>query len=248
MPASRRRSLGRPDRRRPAALRLSPLVVRRRRAPAPTSRAATRSRPAARIFTYPAPRHGAWSGPSTASSRTSRAAHSRRRAGRRSTSRRTSAASGRGTPGSPCPTASTSSTCAPCTACRRRDAGRDRGRCGRHRVQGREPVSPAARPHHRHQRLRPASADRAARTCSCCSPARRSSPAARSGFFVVGVPKGEAERLPQVRAMVDRLNEEDAPVLEHHPLPARPADGVGPPSRALLQIRRGVPMLPAARG
>jgi len=34
-----------------------------------------------------------------------------------------------------------------------------------------------------------------------------------SGFFVVGVPKGQGERLPQVRAMVDKLNEEDAPVL-----------------------------------
>jgi phenylpropionate dioxygenase-like ring-hydroxylating dioxygenase large terminal subunit len=34
-----------------------------------------------------------------------------------------------------------------------------------------------------------------------------------SGFFVVGVPKGQAERLPQVRSMVDKLNEEDAPVL-----------------------------------
>jgi phenylpropionate dioxygenase-like ring-hydroxylating dioxygenase large terminal subunit len=33
------------------------------------------------------------------------------------------------------------------------------------------------------------------------------------GFFIVGVPKGQAERLPQVRAMADRLNEEDAPVL-----------------------------------
>jgi phenylpropionate dioxygenase-like ring-hydroxylating dioxygenase large terminal subunit len=34
-----------------------------------------------------------------------------------------------------------------------------------------------------------------------------------NGFFVVGVPKGQAKRLPEVRAMVDRLNEEDAPVL-----------------------------------
>jgi phenylpropionate dioxygenase-like ring-hydroxylating dioxygenase large terminal subunit len=33
------------------------------------------------------------------------------------------------------------------------------------------------------------------------------------GFFVVGVPKGQGERLPQVRAMADKLNEEDAPVL-----------------------------------
>src|SRR4029077_7005701 len=33
------------------------------------------------------------------------------------------------------------------------------------------------------------------------------------GFFVVGVPKGQAGRLPQVRAMADKLNEEDAPVL-----------------------------------
>jgi len=33
------------------------------------------------------------------------------------------------------------------------------------------------------------------------------------GFFVVGVPKGQGERLPLVRTMVDKLNEEDAPVL-----------------------------------
>jgi phenylpropionate dioxygenase-like ring-hydroxylating dioxygenase large terminal subunit len=38
-------------------------------------------------------------------------------------------------------------------------------------------------------------------------------PGRSRGFFVVGVPKGQAERLPQVRAMVDKLNEEDAPVL-----------------------------------
>ena len=38
-------------------------------------------------------------------------------------------------------------------------------------------------------------------------------PGRSTGFFVVGVPKGQGERLPQVRAMVDRLNEEDAPVL-----------------------------------
>jgi nitrite reductase/ring-hydroxylating ferredoxin subunit len=34
-----------------------------------------------------------------------------------------------------------------------------------------------------------------------------------SGHFVVGVPKGEEERLPEVRTMVDRLQAEDAPVL-----------------------------------
>jgi nitrite reductase/ring-hydroxylating ferredoxin subunit len=34
-----------------------------------------------------------------------------------------------------------------------------------------------------------------------------------SGHFVVGVPKGEEARLPEVRAMMDRLNEEDMPVL-----------------------------------
>jgi nitrite reductase/ring-hydroxylating ferredoxin subunit len=33
------------------------------------------------------------------------------------------------------------------------------------------------------------------------------------GHFVVGVPKGQEERLPGVRAMVDRLNSEDLPVL-----------------------------------
>jgi nitrite reductase/ring-hydroxylating ferredoxin subunit len=33
------------------------------------------------------------------------------------------------------------------------------------------------------------------------------------GFFVVGVPKGQGARLPEVRAMVERLSEEDAPVL-----------------------------------
>jgi len=34
-----------------------------------------------------------------------------------------------------------------------------------------------------------------------------------SGLFVVGVSKGEEERLPEVKAMVERLNAEDAPVL-----------------------------------
>jgi phenylpropionate dioxygenase-like ring-hydroxylating dioxygenase large terminal subunit len=38
-------------------------------------------------------------------------------------------------------------------------------------------------------------------------------PGRSMGYFVVGVPKGQGERLPQVRTMVDRLNEEDAPVL-----------------------------------
>jgi phenylpropionate dioxygenase-like ring-hydroxylating dioxygenase large terminal subunit len=38
-------------------------------------------------------------------------------------------------------------------------------------------------------------------------------PGSSSGFFVVGVPKDMPETLPAVRAMVDRLNEEDAPVL-----------------------------------
>jgi phenylpropionate dioxygenase-like ring-hydroxylating dioxygenase large terminal subunit len=38
-------------------------------------------------------------------------------------------------------------------------------------------------------------------------------PGRSTGFFVIGVPKGQGERLPQVRAMVDKLNEEDAPVL-----------------------------------
>jgi phenylpropionate dioxygenase-like ring-hydroxylating dioxygenase large terminal subunit len=38
-------------------------------------------------------------------------------------------------------------------------------------------------------------------------------PGRSRGFFVVGVPKGQGERLPQVRAMADKLNEEDAPVL-----------------------------------
>jgi phenylpropionate dioxygenase-like ring-hydroxylating dioxygenase large terminal subunit len=38
-------------------------------------------------------------------------------------------------------------------------------------------------------------------------------PGRSRGFFVVGVPKGQAERLAQVRSMADKLNEEDAPVL-----------------------------------
>jgi phenylpropionate dioxygenase-like ring-hydroxylating dioxygenase large terminal subunit len=38
-------------------------------------------------------------------------------------------------------------------------------------------------------------------------------PGRSNGFFVVGVPKGQAARLPDVKAMVDRLNAEDAPVL-----------------------------------
>jgi phenylpropionate dioxygenase-like ring-hydroxylating dioxygenase large terminal subunit len=38
-------------------------------------------------------------------------------------------------------------------------------------------------------------------------------PGRSNGFFVVGVPKGQAARLPEVKIMVDRLNAEDAPVL-----------------------------------
>ena len=38
-------------------------------------------------------------------------------------------------------------------------------------------------------------------------------PGCSSGYFVIGVPKGSAEKLPAVHAMVDKLNEEDAPVL-----------------------------------
>lgn len=38
-------------------------------------------------------------------------------------------------------------------------------------------------------------------------------PGRSSGFVVVGVPKGEGARLPEVTAMVDRLSAEDAPVL-----------------------------------
>jgi phenylpropionate dioxygenase-like ring-hydroxylating dioxygenase large terminal subunit len=34
------------------------------------------------------------------------------------------------------------------------------------------------------------------------------------GYFVVGVPEGSAEKLADVRAMVDRLNAEDSPVLD----------------------------------
>jgi phenylpropionate dioxygenase-like ring-hydroxylating dioxygenase large terminal subunit len=38
-------------------------------------------------------------------------------------------------------------------------------------------------------------------------------PGRSHGFFVVGVPKGQAARLPEVKTMVDRLNAEDTPVL-----------------------------------
>jgi phenylpropionate dioxygenase-like ring-hydroxylating dioxygenase large terminal subunit len=38
-------------------------------------------------------------------------------------------------------------------------------------------------------------------------------PGRSMGFFVIGVPKRQAARLADVRAMVDRLNAEDAPVL-----------------------------------
>lgn len=38
-------------------------------------------------------------------------------------------------------------------------------------------------------------------------------PGRSNGFFVVGVPKGQAARLTEVKTMVDRLNAEDAPVL-----------------------------------
>ncbi len=39
-------------------------------------------------------------------------------------------------------------------------------------------------------------------------------PDASTGYYVVGVPKGAEARLGEVRAMVDRLSEEDTPVLE----------------------------------
>jgi phenylpropionate dioxygenase-like ring-hydroxylating dioxygenase large terminal subunit len=39
-------------------------------------------------------------------------------------------------------------------------------------------------------------------------------PGRSSGFGVIGVPKGQGARLANVRAMVDKLNGEDAPVLE----------------------------------
>ncbi len=39
-------------------------------------------------------------------------------------------------------------------------------------------------------------------------------PSRSNGFFVVGVPKGQAARLPEVKTMVDRLNAEDTPVLD----------------------------------
>lgn len=38
-------------------------------------------------------------------------------------------------------------------------------------------------------------------------------PRRSNGFFVIAVPKGQGKRLAEVRAMVERLNEEDAPVL-----------------------------------
>jgi nitrite reductase/ring-hydroxylating ferredoxin subunit len=38
-------------------------------------------------------------------------------------------------------------------------------------------------------------------------------PGRSNGFLVVGVPKGQPERLPGVLAMAERLNDEDAPVL-----------------------------------
>ena len=38
-------------------------------------------------------------------------------------------------------------------------------------------------------------------------------PGRSTGFRVLGVQKDEAVRLPDVRAMADRLGEEDAPVL-----------------------------------
>ncbi len=40
-------------------------------------------------------------------------------------------------------------------------------------------------------------------------------PGRSNGFFVVGVPKQEQARLPEVKSMVLRLTEEDAPVLNH---------------------------------
>jgi len=38
-------------------------------------------------------------------------------------------------------------------------------------------------------------------------------PGSSTGYFVVGVPKAAAARLPEVLALAERLNEEDAPVL-----------------------------------
>jgi hypothetical protein len=39
-------------------------------------------------------------------------------------------------------------------------------------------------------------------------------PGRSNGFYVVGVPKGDAPRLAEAKAMAERLMEEDRPVLE----------------------------------
>ena len=53
----------------------------------------------------------------------------------------------------------------------------------------------------------------AATTCSCCSAAPRSRPAARPAISLSGFPKDQPRSCRGVHAMVDKLNEEDAPVL-----------------------------------
>ena len=143
---------------------------------------------------------------------------------------------GRGTPGSRCPTASTSSTCAPCTGCRRRRCPSSSRSSRRHRVPGRKPVSPAARPHHRHQHLRAASAGSAATTCSCCSAARRSSPARSSRLSSSSAFRRDRGRAPARREGHGRPAERRGRAgAQHHPLPPRPADRVGPPPRAYFK-------------
>ena len=125
------------------------------------------------------------------------------------------------------------------------DARAARGRGGRHRVPGRKPLPPATRPHQRHQHLRPASQD------------------GRRGH--VHAVQRRADRARQlVRLFRDRraagLGREAArrggdgrtaecggrAGAEHHALPPRPADRIGPSPRDVLQVRRGLPVLRAA--
>ena len=71
-------------------------------------------------------------------------------------------------------------------------------------------------------------------------------PGRSRGFFMVGVPKGQAERLRAGTRHGRQAERGGRTGAEHHPFPTWTAHRVGPPSRALLQVRRGVPLLPAA--
>jgi nitrite reductase/ring-hydroxylating ferredoxin subunit len=177
-----------------------------------TSRPATGSPTAARIFAYPAASSGAWSGRSTASAPISRCRASRRRAetiehqaqtrGERPWDTWIAVSNGvdfqhlrtlHGLPAARCRTNSRSI----------RAASSSGSRVPFHLQHGR---ITGTNTFAQHLRL-------GGRDMFQLFSGAPIAPGRSNGFFVVGVPRGEGARLPEVLAMVDQLSAEDAPVL-----------------------------------